>query len=65
MIHLESKGKEKVEEPKVMPIERTRTKKAGVNERGDWTLSEHGDQRRRHFKEEEEEESKHINENHH
>ena len=32
MIHLESKGKEKVEEPKVMPVERTRTKKARVSE---------------------------------
>ena len=31
VIHLESKGKEKVGEPKVMPIERTRTKKARVN----------------------------------
>ena len=32
MIHLETKDKEKVEEPEVMPIERTRTKKAQVSE---------------------------------
>ena len=32
VIHQEAKGKEKVEEPKVMPIERTRTKKSQVSE---------------------------------
>ena len=32
VIHLEAKGKEKVKEPKVMPVERTRTKKAQVSE---------------------------------
>ena len=31
VIHLEAKGKEKVKEPKVMPVERTRTKKARVS----------------------------------
>ena len=42
VIHLESKGKEKVEEAEVMPVERAKTKKAWVNE-GDWALSKHGD----------------------
>ena len=32
VIHLESKGKEKMEEAKVMPIERVKTKKAWVSE---------------------------------
>ena len=32
MIHLESKGEEKVQDPKVMPVERTKTKKARVSE---------------------------------
>ena len=32
VIHLESKGKKKVEEPKVMPVERKRTKKSRVSE---------------------------------
>ena len=32
MIHLESKGKEKVEEAEVMPVERTKTKKSRVSE---------------------------------
>ena len=32
VIHLEAKGKEKVEEPKLMPLKRTRTKKALVSE---------------------------------
>ena len=32
VIHLEAKGKEKVEEPKVMPVERTKTKKEQVSE---------------------------------
>ena len=32
VIHLESKGKEKVEEEEVMPVERAKTKKAQVSE---------------------------------
>ena len=32
VIHLEAKGKEKVKEPKVMPIDKSRTKKAWVSE---------------------------------
>ena len=32
VIHLESKGKEKVEEAQVMPIEREKTKKARISE---------------------------------